>query len=183
MKEDHYLKRVNIENENDKHNENDIRDVDYKLDEVLQADERMNEAENASISICALDISPISFQVKRKHIDDLSLSRRKSFIAKYKKVKQQLKRRLAEAAAPGQVESSWIKYSVSSEDSDEMDDVGEDLLEFVQLYPENDSILKLIILSLVLIYICSQSQDGHILAMTFRCAIMCTCDFFHLVSL
>ena len=146
LKEGHSTDEVNADN-----NEKDyIDDADYKPDEVQQTDESMIKADNASVSICGLDTSPLSFQVKRKRIDELSSSTKKSLIAKHKKVKQQLKKRFAEAAAPGQAKEFMATVlGDSSEKDDEMEEIGEDLLELLRLHPESDSISKLIILSLV----------------------------------
>ena len=85
-------------------------DVDYEPDEIPQTEISLNISDEASMSIRGLDTSPLSFQVKRKPVDELSSSTKKTLIAKYQKVKKQLKKKCAEAAAPGQVDefkSSW----------------------------------------------------------------------------
>ena len=128
----------------------DAGDVDYEPEIISQSEESLNMAEEASMSICGLDTSPLSFQIKRKRVDDSSSNTKKTLLAKYEKVKKQLKLRFAEAAAPGQVEEFIKKVLNSSDEEDNSDDdIPDDLVEFLRLYPDSDSISKMIILSLI----------------------------------
>ena len=121
-------------NGNNVNNEKD--DVDYVPDEIQPSDESMEMADEASLSICSLDTSPLSFQVKRKRVDELSS--KMNLVAKYRKVKRQLKKKFAEAAAPGQVEEFMAKVLGDSpdEDNDEIEEIAEKLVELLRLYPE-----------------------------------------------
>ena len=105
----------------------------------------LNMADENSMSIHGLDTSLLSFQVKRKPVDELSSSTKKTLIVKYQKVEKQLKKEFAEAAAPSQVDELIEKVlGYSSDEVDNSDNIPNDLEELLQLYPEIDSISKLI---------------------------------------
>ena len=60
-------------------------------------------------------------------------------------MKRQLRKKFAEAAAPGQVEEFMAKALGDSSNEDNEDDDGteeitEELLELLRLYPESDSV-------------------------------------------
>ena len=84
------------------------------------------------MSIHGLDTSSLSFQVKRKPVDELSSSTKKTLIATYQTVKKQRKIKFAEAAAPGQVDEFIEKVLGNSSDKDEnSEDIPNNLEEFL----------------------------------------------------
>ena len=78
-------------------------DPEYEPEEVNVTDDSIPEKSNESSKLLTenLEASPMMFQVKRKCVTELSSSTKRYYQRKFKRAKQQLKEKCAEAAANG----------------------------------------------------------------------------------
>ena len=118
--------------------------------EVFEAEalsqEEIESAENThSLLVEALDITP-PWQVKRKVIADLTNNSMRAIKSNYKKVKLALKKKFAEAVAPGQ--SSVLADILSDDDDDMLDETNKNLKTMKDIYKSSDNFGQLVILSL-----------------------------------
>ena len=117
----------------------------------LISDEAIDEATSIASTLCnALTASPLSFQVKKKRIEDLTESTKSNIRSKFKRVRSQFERRFAEAIAPGQADELISNILHDDEDSD--DDPGavpEELVIPLQMFEESDSYGKVLILAVI----------------------------------
>ena len=93
-----------------------------------------------------LNVSPPSWQVKRKSTEDLSNNSVRSLKSRYKKAKCALKEKFAESVAPGQ--ASNLADILSSSDEDENTArLSNDTAALLQVYKNNDKFRKLVSLT------------------------------------
>ena len=126
-------------------------DPEYEPEEVSVTDDSILEKSNESSKLLTenLETSPMVFQVKRKRVTELSSSTKSYYQRKFKRAKQQLKEKFAEAAASGQEKDFLLHILGSSSESDEVEEVGDDILEMVSVHQNSDSISQISILSLI----------------------------------
>ena len=126
-------------------------DPEYEPEDVSVADESILEKSNESSKLLTenLETSPMVFQVKRKRVTELSSSTKSYYQRKFKRAKQQLKEKFAEAAASGQEKDFLLHILGSSSESEEVEEVGDDVLEMVSVHQNSDSISQILILSLI----------------------------------
>ena len=126
-------------------------DPEYEPEEVSVTDDSILEKSNESSKLLTenLGTSPMVFQVKRKRVTELSCSTKGYYERKFKRAKQQLKEKFAEAAASGQEKDFLLHILGSSSESDEVEEVGDDILEMVSVHQNSDSISQISILSLI----------------------------------
>lgn len=134
--------------------DDDPDDPEYEPDEPLLPDS-FSEAGNSNLNespltaaLEALEGSPLKFQVKRKHVDDLSEATKVKIKQKYQRAKVLLKKQFAASVAPGQDENilSFLSDSDFSDDDLEIED---DIKYYQELYKKGDSKNKMVILSLI----------------------------------
>ena len=99
---------------------------------------------------CTLDTIPIQYQIKRERVSDLAKSTKQKLKKNFERAQEQLKRKFAEAVAPGQSEE-FINDILNDkmEESSTEKEAPEKLIRMSKLYQESDAISSLIILSLV----------------------------------
>ena len=126
-------------------------DPEYDPEEVSVTDDSILEKSNESSKLLTenLETSPMVFQVKRKRVTELSSSTKSYYQRKFKRAKQQLKEKFAEAAASGQEKDFLLHILGSSSESEEVEEVGDDVLEMVSVHQNSDSISQILILSLI----------------------------------
>ena len=89
---------------------------------------------------------------RKKKVEQLSDRTKNNYRTKYYKLKQSLKEKFAEAAAPGQEAEFWMEILGPDNDSSEDDEVPSELENLLTKYrdcDDDDAIEKLVILSLI----------------------------------
>ena len=115
-----HIKQINKEIrdfENNTLNDSIVSEYQIKNHEALSFEDLEKPAQIQSNISSMLNVSPPSWQVKRKSIGDLSNNSIRSLKSRYKKAKCALKEKLAESVAPGQ--ASDLAGILSSSDEDE----------------------------------------------------------------
>ena len=120
--------KVDNKESNNKKNEHDTlsqdqevniqTDPEYEPEEVSVIDDSILEKSNESSKLLTENLE---FQVKRKHVTELSSSTKSYYQRKFKGY-------FAEAAAPGQEKDFLLHILGSSSESEEMEEVGDDIL-------------------------------------------------------
>ena len=117
---------------------------------------------------CKLDTSPIQYQIKRKRVSDLAESTKQKLKKKFERAQEQLKRKFAEAIAPGQSEE-FINDIVNDkmEQSSTEKEAPKELIRMSKIYQQSDAITFLII---ILSLVDHDKYSKQLLMKTFGCS-------------
>ena len=124
---------------------------EFEPEEICIAEEITDIAYNSGVSLTqTLETSPLTYQIKRKRVSDLADETKQKLKRKFERAQKQLKKKFAEAIAPGQ-SSEFIDVVLDSKNEEIKDkcEIPEELLKIKKIYEESDSISSLIVLATV----------------------------------
>ena len=113
------------------------------------AEDTLENSINVSGIAQLLDASSVRFQITKKHVEDISNKTKYYLIKKYNEANSLLKRKFAEAVAPGQGDAFTATILETNQNPDEGNIVSEEVTELLKAFTESDSFRKLVILSLI----------------------------------